>query len=301
MSKRASKKKQSTTRAEADACAGESSNGYYVYCIGACEQLRALFDDLPPGQLKGLAIEESSGLELVERGEMAAVVSAVPLALYAEEPLAERLTDATWAATRAMRHERAVEHFAQRAGVVPLRFGTIYLRRQSIEQMLEERHAELASVITRIEGRDEWGVNLYADREKLREGVVDASPRLREMSERAAQLSPGQAYLLRKQVDAMRAAEARAETKRIGMEVERELGAASDAVARLRVLSLEATEHGELAAKFAFLVRRERYGDFQAAAERLAERYDALGFKFELTGPWPAYNFVARGEEAGRQ
>jgi hypothetical protein len=32
-------------------------------------------------------------------------------------------------------------------------------------------------------------------------------------------------------------------------------------------------------------------------AERLAERYAPLGFRFELTGPWPAYNFAAENEE----
>ena len=43
-----------------------------------------------------------------------------------------------------MRHETVVEYVAKRTSVVPLRFGTIYLERHGIEQMLAERSRELA-------------------------------------------------------------------------------------------------------------------------------------------------------------
>jgi hypothetical protein len=43
-----------------------------------------------------------------------------------------------------MRHEQVVEHFASRTSVVPLRFGTIYLDRAGIEQMLGENERSSA-------------------------------------------------------------------------------------------------------------------------------------------------------------
>src|ERR1700749_4125198 len=125
MSKRATKKSQGGERA---------GRVFYVYCVGEREALASLFDaELPE------AIEEGAGLEAVEAAGLAAVVSAVPLEVYGEGALAARLTDATWTATRALRHERVAEHFARRAAVVPLRFGAIYLRRAGVEQMLSER------------------------------------------------------------------------------------------------------------------------------------------------------------------
>jgi len=75
------------------------------------------------------------------------------------------------------------------------------------------------------------------------------------------------------------------------------MAASFEGAARLRVLKDEATEQGELAARLAFLVRRERFDDFREAAERLAAAYTPLGFRFELTGPWPAYNFAVVEEE----
>ena len=158
--------------------------------------------------------------------------------------------------------------------------------------MLSERGAELRAIIEHVRGREEWGLNIYSDRAKLLEKITTLSPRLRELSESADQSSPGQSYLIRKKIDAMREKEVREEMKRVAAKVEQELSKHCDDVRRLRVLKDEATEHGELAAKFAFLVNRNRFREFRSAAERVAKDYDDTGFRLELTGPWPAYNFA---------
>ena len=275
-----------------DARGGEA---VYVYCVGEGDSLGPVF---AAGRLPH-AIEEASPLALVEAGGLAAVASAVPLADYGEEALAERMSVPEWTAVRAMLHERVVEFFSRRADVVPLRFGTIYLTRARVASMLEERRAELRSIIERLRGREEWGVNVYADRAKFREAVVNVSPALRELSAQAASASPGQGYLLRKKIESMRADEARAETRRVAREVEEGLAGAAEGSARLRVHKDESGEQGETAARLAFLVRRDAFGEFCAAAERLAERYTPLGFRFELTGPWPAYNFADEERKDG--
>jgi hypothetical protein len=281
MSKRAAKKGQRD----------EAGRAFYVYCVGERDALAALFGGAMPD-----AIEDGAALELVESEGLAAVVSAVPLEDYGEGGLALRLGDAAWTATRALRHERVAEHFARRTPVVPLRFGAIYLERGGVARMLSERGAQFRAVLVRVGGREEWGLNVYVERARLREEVTRVSPRLREMSERAEGSAPGQAYLLRKKIEALRDEEGRAETRRVAAEVERRLDAASEGAARLRVLKDEASEEGELAARLAFLVRRDGFDAFRAAAETLAAEYTPLGFRFELTGPWPPYNFAEGAE-----
>ena len=270
----------------------DASRAVYVYCVGERGSLAPLFDEEMPG-----AIESESDIELVGEGALAAVVSGVPLADYGEGALPSRLADAAWTATRALRHERVVEHFARRAGVVPLRFGTIYLRREGVARMLSERGAQFLSILKRLEGREEWGLNVYVERARLREAVTGSSARLRVLEERASSSPPGQAYLVRKKIESLRDEESRAETRRVAAEVEGRLAAVSDAAARLRVLKDEATEQGELAARLAFLVSRKKFDEFRAAAEALAVEFTPLGFRFELTGPWPAYNFAVFDEE----
>jgi len=288
-------KKRTPTDAKRRAAADErnerGARAFYVYCVGVRDALAPLFRDAMPD-----AIEDGAALELVESEGLAAVVSAVPLEVYGEGALTARLADAAWTATRALRHEGVAEHFARRTSVVPLRFGAIYLEREGVARMLSERSAQLRAVLARVGGREEWGLNVYVERARLREEVTRVSERLREMSERADASAPGQAYLLRKKIESLRDEEARAETRRVAAEVERRLAASSDGAARLRVLKDEAAGQGELAARLAFLVRREAFEEFRAAAEALAAEYTPLGFRFELTGPWPPYNFTEGAE-----
>jgi hypothetical protein len=264
-------------------------HAFYVYCIGEREALAKVFEAALP-----TAIEVEAGLEMEASDGLAAIVSAVPLADYGEEALQARLSNPTWTAVRAMRHEKVVEHFARRASVVPLRFGTIYMKRAGVRQMLSEGGESLRAIIERLTGREEWGVNILCDHKRLVESIITLSPRLRALDEEAATASPGQAYLMRKKIDAMRMTEARAEMKRVAAKIESELTPLSDAAAvRLRVLKDEGGEAGSLVAKLAFLVARARFEEFRAAAEQLAEAHAAAGFQLELTGPWPPYNFIA--------
>src|SRR6185437_6878247 len=127
-----------------------SAPAFYVYCIAES----ATAAQLPAASLPA-AIEEDANLEWISVNTLAALVSEVPLANYNEESLAEHLTDATWTAIRAMRHETVVEYVAKRASVLPLRFGTIYLEHDGIERMLAEKARELEEIIEHLRGREE--------------------------------------------------------------------------------------------------------------------------------------------------
>ena len=265
-----------------------SDSAYYVYCIAESAAAAQLSVDSLP-----VAIEDDSKLEWVSVNALVALVSRVPLETYSEDSLAEHLNDATWTAIRAMRHETVVEYVAKRLAVVPLRFGTIYLERHRIEQMLTERARELEELIKHLRGREEWGVNVYCDRAALMSSITSVSPVLRDLVQRAEQASPGQSYLMQKKIEALKADEARAAVNQIVDHIENKLREQAADVKRLRILKVETTEHGELKAKFACLIKRSEFEEFRDAAERLARENQAAGVRLELTGPWPVYNFVS--------
>ncbi len=262
--------------------------GYYVYCI--VESIPA--ENLVAGETP-TTIEEGVGLELIKHGGLTAVTSVVPMAAYGEDELAKNLTDATWTAVRAMRHEQVVEYFAKRTSTIPLRFATIYVERSGVEKMLGQRSKQLHEIIRRLESKEEWGVNVFSDRAKLFENILTISPRLKEMRDSIAQASPGQAYLMQKKIETLKADEVKLEITRAVNEIESRLSQKSEGVVRLRILKVETTEHGELKAKFAFLVEKEKFGQFHEAAESVARDLSEAGIRLELTGPWPAYNFSA--------
>ena len=75
-------------------------------------------------------------------------------------------------------------------------------------------------------------------------------------------------------------------------QIEETLKEQTDGARRLRILKVETTEHGELKAKFAFLINKSEFDEFKDAAEKLAQEHQVAGVRLELTGPWPAYNFL---------
>jgi hypothetical protein len=265
------------------------AEGFYVYCIAdRASSLKILSTGSIPS-----AMEENTELEIITVDDLAAIVSRVPLSVFGEDSLDAHLSDAPWVTVRAMRHEQVVEHFARQTSVVPLRFGTIYLDRSRVEQMLAEKHDQLLPILERLRDREEWGVNVYCDRAVLLENITSLSPRLREMAAGAKNASPGQSYLLQKKIEALRTDEGKLEIERITKRIEERLSSLSEGASRLRVLKVETTEHGELRAKFAFLILKTKFEEFRGAAEEMAREIEAAGARIELTGPWPAYNFAA--------
>jgi len=142
--------------------------GYYVYCVAESIPAEEMAGDARPG-----AIEDGADLELIKTDKLTAIVSKVPLSIYGESALSEKLLDAAWTAIRAMRHEHVVEHFARQTSVVPLRFGTIYLNRSGVEQMLSDKQEQLIPTIQRLKDRVEWGVNMFCDRATLLVWILD--------------------------------------------------------------------------------------------------------------------------------
>jgi hypothetical protein len=49
-----------------------------------------------------------------------------------------------------------------------------------------------------------------------------------------------------------------------------------------------------------FLVAPESYTAFRGALGGLATRFEPSGFRFEFSGPWPAYHFVEEETSHGR-
>ena len=141
--------------------------------------------------------------------------------------------------------------------------------------MLSDKRRELREILERLRGREEWGVNVFCDQSVLMSSITSVESGVRDLAERAAQASPGQSYLMQKKIDALRVDEARAALNRIIEQIETTLGEQTDDAQRLRVLKVEATEYGELKAKFAFLVKRSEFEEFRDAAERLAQEHQA--------------------------
>jgi hypothetical protein len=239
------------------------------------------------GVVRAGATAAPSGAALITEGGLAAVVRSVPLAEYGEEALRANLDDIAWLEDAARRHEAVLDGLLAHTTVIPLRLCTIYRDEAAVRTMLVAEQGALTEALDRLEGHTEWGVKAFCDR-----AAVQASARPAADAEQGE----GEAYLAR------RRAEARA----------RELVAATVDAAHERLTALarvalanplqrrELTgRDDDMALNGVYLVADERAAELEAVVERCAAEAPP-GLTFELTGPWPPYNFVGRSVEAAR-
>jgi Gas vesicle synthesis protein GvpL/GvpF len=250
---------------------------FWTYCV-----LRT--PDVPRA-VNGLeGIEPGSSVETVCDGDLAALISPVPLAEYGDQRLREHLEDLAWVERTARRHENVLEAALGEATIVPLRLCTLFRDRDGVRRLLREHRGALVEGLADVEGCVEWGVKLFAD------------PRAAEAAAPPPDASEGRGatYLLRRQREralAEKASEVRARSAEV---IHHRVGALARASAanppqRPEVHGREQT----MLLNGVYLIDRGRTAELRDTVEGLQEEWSTLGFAIELTGPWPPYNFVS--------
>ena len=238
-------------------------------------------------------IAPGSCVELVVGGPLAAVVTDVAPAEFNERALEERLGDPGWLAEKARAHERVLERALAGGAVVPFRFGTIVRDRADVGRLLAERAQPLRDALERVAGRVELGVKAIAPPD-LAERVRAGSAEARRLEEQLDGAAAGRRYLLEKQLGQAVAREAADLRARIAAESHATLSSlAVAAVANPPQRPELGGFEGDMLLNGAYLVAREGEAGFLAAVERLQERWREHAIRFEATGPWPPFNFVA--------
>jgi hypothetical protein len=268
--------------------AAKPAEGLYVYLIGRERSIKSMLERaaLPP------PLEPDRPLSMIAAATLAALVSSVPLDQYGEGQFESRLKDPLWAAEKVMRHQAVNAFFGEAGPVAPLRFGVIYTGAKNVEAMVRDRADALSAALDRVEGCEEWALNVYVDRAALAKKITKISPKLVELRERAKSSSKGQAYLLEKQAERLRAGEVKTHLRQIVEEIASSLRPLAKDMKRMTPGEHEVKDSPALAAKVVYLTPKTNVNDFKKEAKKTAGNYGAFGFRLELTGPWPPYNFV---------
>jgi hypothetical protein len=219
-----------------------------------------------------------SGVEVVEHGDLAALVSEV-----ADAAIQSRRQNLT-------AHSQVLQRAMDAGTVLPMRFGVVMPDGDTVKrELLGERAAQLHGMLRSFDGRVEMAVSaLY--REDIVLGEVIAENREIERLRQAIQGKPADATYF--------------ERVRLGELVAQAIDAkrAADAAQIVEALRPHATAfqqsdllHERMVVNSAWLVERAGLDEFDAAVERVSsERAERMQFK--LTGPLPPFSFVSAGE-----
>jgi hypothetical protein len=217
--------------------------------------------------------------------DLVVLTSAVPRSEFAAEPLRDNLNDLEWLGRVAREHEAVLEQVLAGTTLVPLRLCTIFDDADGAIRMLERERDALTAALARLDGRQEWGVKLLVDGDRL---AATAAPQGDQ-----AQSEGGAAYLARRRHEREAREAARALAAQIVDDVDGSLRALAVDTVRLPAQNRELSGHtGDMILNAAYLVDADAVEELRAHVGELQERHAQYSARVQLSGPWPPYNFV---------
>jgi len=252
----------------------------YLYCITNEEPMLKNVEDLV------------EGLYFVHHKSLYAVVRNVGESEFGQEGLKRNMADLEWVKTNATLHERLIEQVMANADVIPFKFGTLFNTDDSLKAMLEEYGEEFKAILRKLENKEEWGIKIYCDTEKLKASTINDDPEILKIENQISSSPPGKAFFLEKKKAELLAQSTNARINESGQESFELLKELSFEARINKLLPREVTDRDdEMVLNSAFLVGKEEVGDFINMVDTLKMHHENKGFFIDCTGPWPPYNF----------
>src|SRR5579871_6285570 len=204
-------------------------------------------------------------------GEFVCWVCEVDHASFSEA-LERNMENLEWLALHGVRHQQVVAEVSSQIAIIPARFGTIFSGEPALIKDVQNRKAALSKVFTRVDGADEWGVKVFAERS------APAAP--------ATIARSGKEYLQQK-------------AERIKKRPERNDQELGELAAALGKIATDSAPSGKVSGaqpsllwQATFLVPRGKRKQWDQALKNFVERWEGQR-RIEVNGPWPPYSFVS--------
>ncbi|MFG3256968.1 GvpL/GvpF family gas vesicle protein [Streptomyces sp. NPDC048172] len=247
----------------------------YVYAV------TRPFDEPLPAALRG--VDGTVPHTLLHDG-LLAVLSLVPEADFAEEPLRAHLEDLDWLSGTARAHQDVVDALTRLTCPLPLRLGTVYRDDEGVRRMLADGQERFQRTLDRLEGRVEWGVKVYVERPAEPEPEPSAAP------------VSGRDYLRRRRNEVTARESALEDAERLADALHAALAREAEDVRLHRAQNPKLSgAPGRNLLNAAYLVPGARSEAFLELLDRLAAPEPDV--RVEVTGPWAPYSFAAESPD----
>ena len=227
-------------------------------------------------------------------GGVAALVSELDGDEYEPTAVEARSGDVDWVAARAVAHDRVLTWASDRGAVIPLpMFTSMFRSAAGVDEMLRSNSKSLRSVLDRVGRGREYALRVYRVDSELKAAMPLLEPDIASLAKAAQAATPGQRYLLERKLDERVKDEMRLTSNRIAGEIRDQLAALAIESALSPIARVTADSPGTMVLNAAFLVGSDRLRAFQERLTAIVSERQPSGFRFDFTGPWPPYHFVA--------
>lgn len=258
--------------------------GIYLYCL-ARSQCIAAVEKL--AEQCGLGVDERHPVMALNEAGMVAVIGDVVVAEFSEE----NLQTLSWVGSRAGRHEAVVASVMESSPVLPVKFGTIFRSRASLQQFLAQHREAMLHALDALNEKTEWSIKGYILEQDARALIAADDPEIQSLRVRLS-CSPGARYLQQKQIDGKIDVALEARLAQATHGLGQALALRAIASTALRLHSSAITGRSErMVFNGSFLLSPETLPEFLATLSMQQRACQAIGLALELRGPWPPYNF----------
>ena len=253
----------------------------YAYCILNC---------LPEEEENVTKTEEINFLQINEYYVGYKLVSSDD---FSGENLKKNLSNTIWLERNKRHHINMISSIMRYHPVIPLKFGTIFPTRESLDKFIDDYSASLARNFHTISGKEEWAVKIYCDKRVLREKMLELSEEVVTLEKHILESSPGKAFLLSLKRTELIEQEVILFMRKKGQQCFDEYKVICYESHLNNLYPRELTGRQEdMILNANFFVNKENVGLFIYLANRQESECHSLGFSFEVTGPWPPFNFI---------
>ena len=225
--------------------------------------------------------------------DLYAMVSNVSTDEFSEENLKKNLADLEWIKHKAGIHEKVIETVMKDSCVIPFKFGTIFNTEENLKIMLKEHIREFKDTLKYLEGKEEWGVKIYCDIDKLKENLIREDKELLNIDREINSCQPGKAFILKKKKVELVNTSINKKLNDYSQLIFEKLNQYSIESRINKLLPKEVTERKEeMILNSAFLIKKDKVENFMEAESALKETFEEMGIFLDCTGPWPPYNFT---------
>jgi hypothetical protein len=256
------------------------NRGRYIYGVAAGVKVVSL----------GPIGVEGSEVYTIPCGGFCAVVHSCPAEPYQS---GDEETVKKWVST----HQGVLDEALKVLGtVIPMGFDTILQAKddavspdQVVKDWLKEDSERLQSVMEKIQGRDEYAVQIFYAPRVIVKQISEENQEIRKISDEMATKSPGMAYMHKQKLETV----VKTEIERLAGEwftdfYRRIKGHCDDIVVEK---TKKADRNRVMLLNLSCLVARAKVSNLGVDLEKIN---NTEGFSVHFSGPWPPYSFVAK-------
>lgn len=200
--------------------------------------------------------------------------------------LENNLKDMNWVNEKVVHHQNTLAAAIEHSSLIPFKFGSLFSSEEQVKSMLADRKDQFAQLLSQLENKQEYGVKLHYNDLALEKLLTESHPKLSELKEQMLSVTAGKKFMLKKKFGDLLKEEKKKEINRIRQEVYSKLNDS------LRLKQLDVSPSESVIKNVLNLALLTDAMSFQEKVVPLTDMVKGPAFSIEVSGPWPAYNFV---------